>query len=205
MEVLSRYIIMEMAFMSFFSNRRQTEPETPQRTLDKPSAPALPSATQPQQQTPGFETVLGAHSVMEGKLESHANIRLDGVFTGTLQITGNILVGETAKITADINAKNVSIAGTVKGNVNGQKVQLLRTARLVGDISATSLTMEEGAFLDGKISMVKDEPETPSTEESASASVPSTPVTPISEPSFLDDTSESDLHSAQSDNGSDRF
>ena len=73
---------------------------------------------------------------------------------GTLEIGGNVLVGETAQINADINAKNISIAGAVRGNVNGKKVQLLRTGRIWGDIRATALTTEEGAFIDGKITMV---------------------------------------------------
>ncbi|MCC6616698.1 MAG: polymer-forming cytoskeletal protein [Anaerolineae bacterium] len=102
----------------------------------------------------GFETVLGANSVMEGVLRSNANVRLDGTFTGTLEITGNVLIGETARINADVNAKNISIAGAVRGNVTGKKVQLLRTGRIWGDIHATALTTEEGAFIDGKIAMV---------------------------------------------------
>lgn len=90
-------------------------------------------------------------------MRSKANVRLDGTFTGTLEIEGNVLVGETAKITADINAKNISIAGAVRGNVIGKKVQLLRTGRIWGDIHATALTTEEGAFIDGKIAMISHE------------------------------------------------
>lgn len=134
--------------MSFFSNRRQNQAEPVRK-----EATPLSSVSLTQRQPIGFETVLGANSVLDGTLESRANIRLDGVFTGTLKITGNVLVGETAEINADINAKNVSIAGVVKGNVSGKKVQLLRTAKVWGDISATALTTEEGAFIDGKISM----------------------------------------------------
>jgi cytoskeletal protein CcmA (bactofilin family) len=116
----------------------------------------MPSSTLPQSPV-GFETVLGANSTMDGTLQSNANVRLDGAFTGTLEITGNVLVGETAKINADINAKNISIAGAVRGNVSGKKVQILRTGRVWGDISATALTTEEGAFIDGKISMISHE------------------------------------------------
>lgn len=138
--------------MSFFGNRRQAEggvQPVPQRS-------ELPQAPTPQPSV-GFETVLGANSTLEGTLRSSANIRLDGTFTGTLEITGNVLVGETAKITADIHAKNVSIAGAVRGNISGKKVQLLRTGRVWGDIHATALTTEEGAFIDGKITMVSQE------------------------------------------------
>jgi cytoskeletal protein CcmA (bactofilin family) len=111
----------------------------------------------PVQQPVGFETVLGANCTLEGTLRSNANVRLDGTFTGTLEITGNVLVGETAKINADINAKNISIAGAVRGNVTGKKVQLLRTGRIWGDIQAQALTTEEGAFIDGKITMMSKE------------------------------------------------
>jgi cytoskeletal protein CcmA (bactofilin family) len=138
--------------MSFFGTRRQAEP-APQPTVEKTQPPksALPPSPV------GFETVLGTNCALEGTLRSNGNVRLDGVFTGTLEISGNILVGETAKITADINARNISIAGAVRGNVNGKKVQLLRTGRIWGDIRATALTTEEGAFIDGKITMVSQE------------------------------------------------
>ncbi|MCB9450483.1 MAG: polymer-forming cytoskeletal protein [Anaerolineaceae bacterium] len=158
--------------MSFFGNRRQVEPEAPRRPEEiQPPRPAL------QQTTPvGFETVLGANSVMEGTLKSDANVRLDGTFSGTLEITGNILVGETAKINADINARNISIAGAVRGNISGKKVQLLRTGRIWGDISASALTTEEGAFIDGKITMVSQEVAAPVTEDVEDESEADEPV-----------------------------
>ena len=141
--------------MSFFSNRRQAE--SPGEMEDEMLPRPAPSAPPPV----GFETVLGANCTMEGVLRSHANVRLDGSFSGTLEIEGNVLVGETAKINADIDAKNISIAGAVRGNVSGKRVQLLRTGRIWGDIRAKALTTEEGAFIDGKITMVGHEANTP--------------------------------------------
>ncbi len=132
--------------MSFFSNRRQPENEDERRD-SQPQQPVVP------QHPIGFETVLGANSTMEGHFSSEGNVRLDGEFSGTLDISGNILVGETAKINANIDARNISIAGSVRGNVTGNKVQLLRTGRIWGDITASALTTEEGAFIDGKITM----------------------------------------------------
>ena len=147
--------------MSFFGNRRQAEAApTP--------APQKPQVVTPQQPV-GFETVLGANSTLDGHLRSSANVRLDGTFTGTLEIGGNVLVGETAQINADINARNISIAGAVRGNVSGKKVQLLRTGRIWGDIHATALTTEEGAFIDGKITMVSPQEATPVAEPEDSA------------------------------------
>lgn len=140
--------------MSFFGGRRQPEPTPPPRAEER-RAPSQPPVTP--QQPVGFDTLIGANCTIEGVIRSDANVRLDGTFTGTLEITGNVLVGETAKINADIHARNVSIAGAVRGNVSGKKVQLLRTGRVWGDISAAALTTEEGAFIDGKITMVSHE------------------------------------------------
>lgn len=145
--------------MAFFGNRRQPDSENE----DRETQPRLTV-----QQPIGFETVLGANSVMEGTFKSSGNVRMDGKFTGTLEISGNILVGETAHITADIDARNISIAGAVRGNVTGNKVQLLRTGRVWGDINANALTTEDGAFIDGRITMkghVANRQNTPETEE----------------------------------------
>ena len=129
---------------AFFANRRSQADVEAQEPVT-----ALP-ATQPV----GFDTVIGANSQTEGAFVSSGNVRIDGQFSGSLEIEGNILVGESAEICADINARNISIAGTVRGNIAGSKVQLLRTGRIWGDICAAALTTEEGAFIDGKITMV---------------------------------------------------
>lgn len=146
--------------MSFFGGRRPSKPVTSE---GEPKAVPPPPPRQPV----GFETVLGANSTLLGELRSQANVRLDGTFEGNLEIEGNVLVGETAKITADIHAKNVSVAGAVRGNISGNKVQLLRTARVWGNISAAAITTEEGAFIDGKLTMIRHDASTESIEMNA--------------------------------------
>ena len=119
------------------------------------TAPSASSPSQPARpiQAVGFETAIGIHTSLKGELHSHANIRIDGTFEGSIEVEGNVLVGETAQITADIHGHNVTIAGAVHGDVVGQKVQLLRTGRVWGDLNASSIITEEGAFIDGKITM----------------------------------------------------
>lgn len=164
---------------SFFSGRRnrsESQGETPPQATN-PLSPVASGSAKPVPQTLGFETVLGPSTVLEGKLTCSGNIRLDGEFSGSLEITGNVLVGETANINAHIDAKNISIAGAVRGNVTGSRVQLLRTGRVWGDIQAAALTTEEGAFIDGKISM-KLADEAPSPEEATVEDDTATPTPP---------------------------
>jgi cytoskeletal protein CcmA (bactofilin family) len=168
--------------MSFFGNRRQEQAPAPPPVREEKIEPPRPNpapAPLPPQQPVGFETVLGANSSIEGTLRSNANVRIDGTFTGTLDISGNVLVGETAKINADVKARNISIAGAVRGNIVGKKVQLLRTGRIWGDITANALTTEEGAFIDGKIKMAG---ETPSTDTQQPTPPSGTNVTAVMQP-----------------------
>ncbi len=140
---------------AFFANRRgQSEAEPPETVAVLPSGRPV-----------GFDTILGSTAQLEGKFTSSGNVRMDGQFNGAIEISGNLLVGESAEIQADINARNISIAGTVRGNVNGNKVQLLRTGRIWGDISASALTTEEGAFIDGKITMAGHAATQPASDE----------------------------------------
>ena len=130
--------------MSAFFTSRRGQPETEIQEAET----MLPVG-----QPVGFDTVIGSNCEIEGSFTSSGNVRMDGNFIGAIEIEGNILVGESADIRADINARNISIAGAVRGNLTGNKVQLLRTGRIWGDIQATALTTEEGAFIDGKIKM----------------------------------------------------
>lgn len=169
--------------MSFFS-RRKNEPDDPIKAEDADDI--IQSAPRPARPPASFDTVLGKGSVAEGVLQCEGNIRLDGTFSGNLQITGNVLVGESAVINADLHADNITIAGTVRGNVGGSKIQLLRTSRVWGDITATTLTTEEGAFIEGKVSMKAADPLVPPEDSDSLPGVRTLPIVPPEDeqPSF---------------------
>lgn len=144
--------------MDFFGKRSPAEdddadeslPPAPPPREDEPDAPSSPTR---HASSRIFDTALGAGCVVEGTLSSDGNVRLDGKFTGTLDIGENVLVGITAEIEADVVAQNISVAGMVHGNVKGKKVHLLSTAQVWGDIIAESLITEDGAFIEGRIRM----------------------------------------------------
>jgi cytoskeletal protein CcmA (bactofilin family) len=146
--------------MGFFSRRNDPDPhddETAHNEGDSvaPPAPPITADTPPEKADRIFDTALGAGSNLDGSLSSDGNVRLDGAFKGTLNIKENVLVGVTAEIEADISAKNITVAGSVHGDLTGKKIHLLATAQIRGDITAEALITEDGAFIDGRISMIE--------------------------------------------------
>jgi len=103
-----------------------------------------------------IETIIGPNAHLRGEIQSDGGVRVDGVFEGTIDITGNLVIGEGAKIIADINATNISIAGAVKGNIGGNRVEILETGRVWGNLTINSLLLNEGAYLRGQTTMHAD-------------------------------------------------
>ena len=75
---------------------------------------------------------------------------------GNNDVTGNLVNGEAEKIIAEIVANNVSISGAIKGNINGNRVEILKTGRVWGDLTINSLLLNEGAYLRGQTTMHGD-------------------------------------------------
>jgi len=103
-----------------------------------------------------IETIIGPNAHLRGEIQSDGGVRVDGIFEGTIDITGNLVIGEGAKIIADINATNISIAGAVKGNIGGNRVEILETGRVWGNLTINSLLLNEGAYLRGQTTMHAD-------------------------------------------------
>jgi cytoskeletal protein CcmA (bactofilin family) len=103
-----------------------------------------------------LETVIGPNAHFRGEIMSEGGIRVDGIFEGTLETTGNLVIGESAKIIADVEANNISVSGAIKGNIAGNRVEILETGRVWGDLTVNSLLLNEGAYLRGQTTMHAD-------------------------------------------------
>ena len=85
----------------------------------------------------------------DGKLTSEGNVRIDGDFTGDILINGNLTLGEKSLVKANIRATNITISGKIDGTVEAsEKVVLESTSRLVGDIKAKILVVNEGKIVE---------------------------------------------------------
>ena len=99
-------------------------------------------------------TIIGNGVVIEGKLQSNGNVRIDGKVQGDVSAKANVTVGEKGEIFGQINAEIVTIGGRVDGSVSGkEKVVLESKAQLKGDLTTKILVVEAGARFDGNSSM----------------------------------------------------
>ena len=125
---------------------RRQKPAEPQQSA-RSAGPAASSK---------IETVIGPNCHIQGTMQSDSGIRVDGVFQGDIDTTGNLVIGESAKVIAEIKANNISVMGAVKGNVTGNKVEILETGRVWGDLAVNSLLINPGGFLRGQTMMHAD-------------------------------------------------
>jgi cytoskeletal protein CcmA (bactofilin family) len=101
-----------------------------------------------------IETVLGPGICIQGALTGKGGVRIEGVFEGKIDIEGPLVIGEAGKIVSEeIKALSVVAGGTLQANVFADKVQVLRTGRIYGDVTTSNLSTEEGGFLKGTIHM----------------------------------------------------
>lgn len=101
-----------------------------------------------------ISSVLAEDVAISGKLTGESGLRIEGKFEGELDIKGLLVVGENAIVTCEeLFASRVIINGQVHGAINAEKVELRSTGKVWGDIEAESFTIEEGAFLHGKVNM----------------------------------------------------
>lgn len=90
----------------------------------------------------------------EGKLTSEGNVRIDGDFTGDIIINGNLTLGDKSIVKGNIKATNITISGKVDGIVEAsEKIVLESTSKLIGDLTARILVVNEGSIFDGKSKM----------------------------------------------------
>ncbi|MEM7179405.1 MAG: polymer-forming cytoskeletal protein [Spirochaetota bacterium] len=96
-------------------------------------------------------SIIGEGAEFAGDFKLKGIIRIDGKFKGLLETDGKVLIGESGVVDTDIKAKVVVAGGQIRGNIiASERVNLLKTCKLYGDIVTPKLEMEEGVFFQGK-------------------------------------------------------
>jgi cytoskeletal protein CcmA (bactofilin family) len=97
-----------------------------------------------------INSLVGEGTVFRGDMELNGLLRIDGDFSGKISTPDKVLVGKNGRADCDIHAGTVVIGGLVKGNLYAtQKVLILSTGLVLGNIHTPRLIVEEGVLLHG--------------------------------------------------------
>ena len=117
------------------------------------------------------ETIIGPTTSLQGDLKADGALRVDGVIEGNVTAAGNVIVGQTGRVTGAVAGQHVLIAGAVRGNVTATgRLEIVATGKVWGDINVRALLIEEGGLFRGQ-SVMRDE---------------STPLEALPEPAHLE-------------------
>lgn len=123
-------------------------------------AQAEKSAAQPATATQnggGNVVSLGPRDILQGRLEIQGDLKIAGNVEGDLKASGDVTVDSGATIQASIEGANVSVRGQVTGNVTARRrLTLGGSGRLNGDVKVSRLTVEDGATLNGNVTMTSE-------------------------------------------------
>lgn len=102
-------------------------------------------------------SVIGSGMVLKGTLEGEEDVQVLGRVEGTIAIAGALLVELGAVVSAEIHARQAVIRGAVQGDIVVEElVHLGEEARVVGNITASRVAMDEGAQFSGRITMAEE-------------------------------------------------
>jgi cytoskeletal protein CcmA (bactofilin family) len=103
---------------------------------------------------PTGDLLLGEGAEFEGKLTFAGTVRIDAKFKGSIFTNDVLVVGEHAKIDADITCGTVIVYGEVNGNIKAKTaVELHHPAKLKGNVESPSLAIDKGVVFQGESKM----------------------------------------------------
>lgn len=132
---------------------RIREPEsTPAAAEFTPTSTPAPTRAAPVVEREVKESLIASDITIEGKIEGTGHVRIAGKFKGDVNVQGNLTIEVGAKLTGGVRANKVIIAGELEGNIDAaQRVELLESGVLAGDLKAGSLTVAAGSRMRGNV------------------------------------------------------
>jgi cytoskeletal protein CcmA (bactofilin family) len=101
-----------------------------------------------------INSVIGQGSIFEGKFYIAGSLKIDGKFEGEIKTDEALYIGETGKVKTNISAKEVTVSGTLIGNIRAEnEVRLEETGRMLGDIQTPYLDLAKGVVAKGNITI----------------------------------------------------
>lgn len=98
---------------------------------------------------PGAPSIIGSDVKIVGNLTAAGELQLDGIVEGDVKC-GALTMGEHGQVAGSITADTIVVRGRVEGKIKARSVRLEKTSKISGDVWHETLSIEAGAFIDGK-------------------------------------------------------
>lgn len=124
----------------------------------KPAAASTAPTKSSSPQSYGGKTVpsvIGEDLSIVGNVTSKGEIQIDGEIRGDVHCV-SLLLGEKSRVMGSVVADDVVVRGSVNGFISGMRVTLQAQSHVEGDIYHQSLSIEQGAYFEGKSRRVED-------------------------------------------------
>jgi cytoskeletal protein CcmA (bactofilin family) len=101
---------------------------------------------------------IGKSVIIKGELSGSEDLYVDGQVEGSIELAGNrLIIGQHGQVRARVNAKGVIVQGKLEGNIQAsERVELTKSAIVVGDITTQRVAIEEGAYFKGKVDIQRE-------------------------------------------------
>jgi cytoskeletal protein CcmA (bactofilin family) len=104
-------------------------------------------------------TFIGPNITIDGTLSGSEPVVVEGTIHGKINLTSDLRVGTKARIEATVHARNVTIEGKLTGDISAdERVELIMTASVDGNINAPKIIVAEGAKFRGSVDMGSTRP-----------------------------------------------
>ncbi len=117
--------------------------------FSKKPARTAPHAQQVKAMANSTFSVFGADIRIKGDVAASADLHIDGRVEGDVACT-SLVQGESGEIVGAVTAETARLSGTVRGTINARELVVLKSARIQGDVHYDTLTIEQGAQVDGR-------------------------------------------------------
>lgn len=99
----------------------------------------------------GSMSFIGSEVSITGNISASGDIHLDGAVQGDVAC-GSLTVGASGHVKGNVIAQRATIAGAIEGSVVATELVVEKTAKIAGDVSYESISIETGARVDGRLS-----------------------------------------------------
>ncbi|MDP3801051.1 polymer-forming cytoskeletal protein [Brevundimonas sp.] len=119
-------------------------------TPGQPSTGAAPRSAGPSPVSQRGLSTLSSDLQFDGNITGGGDLQIDGSIKGDVRV-GRLIVGETGAVEGNVSADYVEVRGRIVGAISGKQVKLIATAYVDGDITAEQMSIDIGAYFQGRV------------------------------------------------------